>query len=602
MTVPLDEPESPRIGATIVAFPRGTRPLPAPAEPRSGEDEPSSQTGGSRPSGDDKPPGAHDGGRGRGRRGGGDSDDGDDAADLNRRLALLPLTDLGNAERFAARNEGRFLYCPALGWLWWDGRRWSRVGAEEAVKRAEHETIRAIQDEAKALRDSEQDVELKEEVKRLKDGAVMTPAIWLSDLVARHGRASESAQRLGSVSKRAAAMLAIDVADLDADPWRINVLNGTLVVKKTIIELADGHPVERPVDADYITLVPHAPEHRITKLAPVIFDPAADYPLFKAFLDRVQPPDSKGERRMQKFLAQWAGYALTGSIAEQKMTFHYGKGRNGKGVWVNALSHVAGDYADAIPIESFMDSGRARAGGQATPDIAGVVGVRFLTTSEPKKNAVLDDAFIKLFTGGDKIKARFLNRDYFGFVPVAKLTMQGNYRPKAPTDEGLWSRLLLVPWGVFIPPEERDQQLGDKLRAEASGILNWMLDGLRSWLDEGLKLPDEVSKATEDYRSDSDPLGRFLGVCTMQDIGHRVQASDMHALFIAWAKANGESEWSMKGLAAALKERGIASIKSSSTFWLDLKLTKHVHDFVDYEGKPIRMRDESDGASFEELP
>ena len=37
------------------------------------------------------------------------------AADLT--LSFYPHTDLGNAERFAARFKGKLLHCPALGWL-----------------------------------------------------------------------------------------------------------------------------------------------------------------------------------------------------------------------------------------------------------------------------------------------------------------------------------------------------------------------------------------------------------------------------------------------------------------------------------------------------
>ena len=257
---------------------------------------------------------------------------------------------------------------------------------------------------------------------------------------------------------------------------------------------------------------------------------------------------------------------------------------------------------NSIPIESFLDSGRARSGGQATPDIACLPGVRMLTTSEPKKGATLDEGLIKLFSGGDVIRARHLNKDYFSFIPQAKLTMQGNYRPRITgADEGIWNRLVLVPWGVYFPKEKRDPKLAEKLRAEASGILNRLLDGLCDWLDRGLAIPDSVAAATADYRSDSDPLGRFLETCTRQAMGKRVQATDMHALFAAWAKANGEAVWSAKGLGAALKERGLAAKKSVNVYWLDIELIKGVTDFVDQSGNPWRGDDlEHQGEAFDE--
>ncbi len=542
--------------AEVFAFPSAPKPR---SESRSDANA-SSQMGGSRANA----AAASQEGRG----GGGESEPPgreDDGDGLDKRLAWKPLTDLGNAERFVGRFSEYFRYCETIGWLAWDGRRWAHTGAEARLTLAVHKTVRAIQNEAEAFADSEHDFLVDEK----KD-------IWYSDKIKGWGRVSETASRLAAIAKHAAPMLDIPVEALDRDPMRINVINGTLVIKKRD-------------DGDYIDCVAHDPRDFITKLAPVEFDRDAECPRYDSFLLRVQPGEA--ERR---FLHQWGGMSLTGDTGEQVMTFNYGKGRNGKGVWVNVVAYVAGDYADSIPIESFLDSGRARAGGQATPDLAGLPGVRFLTTSEPKKGAVLDEGLVKLFTGGDRIKARHLNKDFFGFVPQAKLTMQGNYRPKiSGTDDGVWSRMILVPWPVFIPKEERDPRLLEELKVEASGILNRLLDGLCDWLDHGLVLPDVVREATQAYRDDSDPLGRFLNDCTRPTLGSRVQASAMHELFKAWAAANGETQWSAKGLGSALRERGLAHTKSGNVFWLDIELTKFAHDFVDGDGKPLHARREA---------
>ncbi len=538
-------------GAEILSFPRAASPEAA-RPPRRGGSA-SSRPGGSREA-------SSSGGKG-------EAPDGGDPLDFE--CARLPLTDLGNAERFSKRFKDRFRFCESLGWLYWDGKRWAKAGATEKVKEAEHETVRAIQREAAAMRGAPDDVLVS---------STRGKEVWLSDKIAAWGLASQAAARMAAISNRASAMLTVAVEALDADPMKFCVANGTLHIAKR----ADG---------PYVTLHPHDPNDFITKISPVAFDPKATCPRFDRFMDEVQPPDDG--RAVQRFLDQWAGLSLTGDISEQKLTFHYGKGRNGKSVWVNTISFVAGDYADSIPVESFMDSGRARAGGQATPDIAGLPGVRMLTTSEPKKGSAFDEGLIKLCTGGDKIKARHLNRDFFGFVPQAKLTMIGNYRPKVSgTDEGILNRLVLVPWPVFIPPERRDPTLFETLKGEAAGILNRLLDGLCTWLDGGLSIPGAVAAATADYRSDSDPLGRFLEACTRPTIGKKVQASDMHAVFSAWAKANGETVWSAKGLSAALKERGIAAKKSVNVYWLDIELTKGVSDFLDVNGNPVRRSDD----------
>lgn len=474
---------------------------------------------------------------------------------VDRDLAKIPLTDLGNAERFARRNHKKFLYVDTLGWLAWDGRRWARGGVEGLLLKAVHETVRAIQNEATAIADTDDDFVV---AKRANNEDLM-----LSDALAKWGRASEAATKLQAIPKHATAYLSISGEHLDADPWRINVLNGTLIIDRTTAG-----------DEDVVRFAPHNPNDKITKLAPVYFDPDAECPVYDRFIKQVLPDDG-----LQRFIHQWGGYSLTGDTAEQKLCFFYGKGKNGKSTLVDAWGAVAGDYGETVPIETFLNQGRGRNAGQATPDLAILPGVRFLRTSEPEKGAKLAEALIKLVTGGEPIQARHLNRDYFKFRPAFKLTMSGNYRPAIDgTDEGIWRRVALIPWLVTV--EKPDRGLPAKLALESSGILNRLLDGLRDYVESGLVFPDAVTEATASYRDDSDPLGRFLRVAVERSTGDRVQSSQMHRVFIAWTKAVGEREWSPKGLALALKERGFRSMQSNVMWWLDVRLSEAGAEFA----------------------
>jgi putative DNA primase/helicase len=492
------------------------------------------------------------------------------------RLAFFPLTDLGNAERFRERYLDKLLWCPALGWLAWDGKRWSRDGADDLVKIAEHDTVRAIQDEAEEVRESgckdkptsptgARDFVFKVD----RDGN----ETLYSDKIASWGRASEALNKLGALSKRGAPYFAIGVEKLDSDKMKINVNNGTLVVARK----SDGE--------DYVNFQPHDPADLITKISPVDYEPGALCPDYDKFIARVQPSEA-----MRIFLHQWLGLSLTGDVSEQKLAFLYGKGSNGKSVLVDAVSYVAGDYGETVPIETFLDHGKSRNAGQATPDLAILPGVRMLRTSEPEKNSRLAEAMVKLVTGGEPIQARHLNRDFFKFYPQFKLTISGNYRPIiSGADEGIWRRLRLVPFNVFIPKEERDIRLAEKLRAEASGILNRLLDGLRLWCDKGLIEPEVVTMATAEYRSASDPLGRFLSMCVVESPGDRVQSSVLYAVFEAWCKSSGETAWKQKGFSLAMEERGYKRKHSDVTWFVDVKLIRYVHDFVDSAGDPIKI-------------
>jgi putative DNA primase/helicase len=482
--------------------------------------------------------------------------------ELDLQLAVLPLTDLGNAERFVARYGHLFKWCGVLGWLAWDGKRWSRQGADGLVDAKVHNTVRAIQREAEAFKSSKDDY--------VVDAGRKT--MW-SDKIRAWGRTSEANSHLACIPKLAAPYLEIHSDELDADRSKINVDNGTIVIDR-----------DAPVDTDCVSFRPHDPADLITKISQVSYDPDATCQLYDDFLAYVQP----GEYT-RRFLHQWGGSSLTGDTTDQVMTFQWGKGKNGKSTLFEAWGMVAGDYGASVPIETFLDQGRTRAAAAASPDLADLAGIRFLRTSEPERNAKLAEAQIKALTGGEPIKARHLNRDFFSFWPQFKLTMSGNYRPKiVGTDEGIWRRVILVPWTVTVPVEKRDKKLGKKLRAEASGILNRLLDGIRDWVENGLTPPAEVLAATENYRSDSDPLGRFLATCVRGVAGTRSQSTELYRLYCAWAKAAGENEWTINGFGRAMKERGYRSKQSNVMWWLDLETTKVISDFIDDAGNPIR--------------
>jgi hypothetical protein len=72
----------------------------------------------------------------------------------------------------------------------------------------------------------------------------------------------------------------------------------------------------------------------------------------------------------------------------------------------------------------------------------------------------------------------------------------------------------LIPFEVYIPDAKVDEKLPEKLKSEASGILNWMLAGLEQYRRHGLMEPDIVLNATEAYRGSQDWLNRFLDECT----------------------------------------------------------------------------------------
>lgn len=511
-------------------------------------------------------------------------------------LALLPMTDLGNAERFVARFGEQFKYSTAKGWLGWDGRRWRVLDQEDKVTPAEvqeavFKAVRAIQDEAAALK----------ETGARSDDNPGGRDVWiskarggdfLSTILAKHGRASEASGKLGCIPALARRWLTVPIEAFDTDANAINCISGTVKLVQH-----GGRWTAR--------LMPHDRADLITRLAPVEFDDAPfarpltpvdgdllpclpPAPVYDDFFAWAQP-----EADMRRYLHQWGGYSATGHIGEQKLQFWYGKGANGKSTLIDAWAHTLGDYAGSIGIETFLDQGIKKRGDAATPDLARLGGVRLLRASEPERGARLNEALIKAATGGEPMAVRALFKGMFDLHPQFKLTIGGNYRPDIPgTDEGIWRRLKLVPWQQYREEADRDDDLPNKLRSEASGIFARLIAGAVDWHNHGLTEPEAVTVATADYRDESDPLARFLAMCTRNAPGAKVQSSELYDLFCAWCRAAGEKEWSTKGFSKAMLDKGIRKKQTNGIFWLDIEMTRARHDFIDADGRVRVIEDE----------
>lgn len=578
------------------------------------------------------------------------------APDLPRDLvaARLPLTDLGNAERWRLRHGDDFRFCDKIGWFMWDGRRWRLLSEEKDALPAEvmqsvFATVRAIRNEAALIaslgcedpedlsddrlwrfqawalaKSSEGWAELERAIRsqfppgpdgqpseasnkavdeatefvrncERKDKAFDTQPsrrkLW-SDAIAAHAKASEASGKLGSIAKLARSFpdIAIEPEQLDADRMAINVLNGTLrmkrrSVKRSADEIAVGKS-EWKVDGWKIVREQHRREDLITKLAPVKYAPSAAAPVWDSFIETVQP-----DPIMRRFIHQWFGLSLTGDIGEQKLAFFYGSGRNGKGTAVEAVANLAGDYAGSIPIESFLDNGIKRRGDQATPDLARLPGVRFLRVSEPERGSRLNEGLVKMVTGGDPVDARHLNKGFFTFLPDFKMTISGNHKPDIKDNsDGIWRRMQLVPWAVTVPREEIDRDLPKKLKDEASGILNRLLEGLVDWRANGLIEPDQVRMATEAYRDQSDELGRFLSdTCIVgEDMPNRpirVGAKLLHDTYLAWCEQAGGASWKIGGFKKAMIDKGFVQKASDGMKWLGVDLRDGITPDAIREGR-----------------
>jgi putative DNA primase/helicase len=437
------------------------------------------------------------------------------------------LTDLGNAGRFIHRHGHNLLYCWLWGkWLVYDGRRY-RVDDTGEVYRLAADTVAGIYQEAAEAPDEER-----------------------RKALAKHAMRSEAGVRIREMVDLARSKVPVKQEDLDAGEHLLNVLNGT-------IDLRTGELRE------------HRREDLITKLAPVEYDQGAAAPMWASTLERVLPSDE-----LRRFFKKLCGYALTGDVSEHVLPVLYGTGANGKSTILNALLAAVGDYGmQAVP-----DLLVAKKGSHPT-EVADLFGMRFVASIEVEDGRRLAESLVKQLTGGDKVRARRMRENFWQFDPTHKVFMAVNHKPEVRgTDTAIWRRLRLIPFTETIPPAEQDKKLPQKLEAELPGILAWAVEGCLEWRREGLQAPDEVRRATGQYRSEMDVIGAFLQDECEIGKGFRVPSTALYSRYEQWCEDGGERAETRRKFNARLKERGGFEARRSgpggANEWHGLRLLK----------------------------
>lgn len=397
-------------------------------------------------------------------------------------------TDLGNARRFIAQHKSdlRSLGVARRPWRIYDGVRWASDETGEVERRAKATVGSLYAEAAHAAEPDERDALLK------------------------HAAKSEQASRIRALLELAAteADICATIDTFDADPWLLNVENGT-------INLRTG---ERR---------PHRPSDLISKLAPVEHDPRAEAPRWDKFLEEIMADDAD----TIDFLRRAVGYALTGSTREQCLFFCYGRGANGKSTFLEVLRAMLGDYAQASDFTTFL----SRKSEGPRSDLARMRGARLVTAIEAHGEKGFDEMVLKQLTGGDTIVARKLYEEFFEFAPTHKLFLAANHKPIVREQtEAFWRRIRLIPFTVTFAPEKRDRRLLGKLLKELPGILNWAIAGALDWRKNGLGEPRAVEKATQQYREENDLLGEFVAQrCRFED-GEWISTPELYRAFTDW--------------------------------------------------------------------
>jgi putative DNA primase/helicase len=301
------------------------------------------------------------------------------------------------------------------------------------------------------------------------------------------------------------------------------------------------------------------PEELLKCQAPTPFDAAADCPKFKQFVRFITCRRPLYAAYLQRAL----GYTLFGHTNEQVFFIVHGSnGGNGKGTLFRLMAHVLGPFVK--PASPHLLS-RAYSGNPngSSPAIMALHGPRMIQVAEGEERHRFDTAFVKQLSGSDPLSARRNHGDQVEFTPEGKLWMSANHLPDVPKqDDAMWRRIRVLPFDAQI--EARDGAVEDALKAEAPGVLNWLIAGAKAYQTERLGECSVVTQATMRARKSGDSVAAWIKNNCQPAEGARIQASVAFADYRKFCRSQDRQPLVVHGFAKAMNDKGFKTISTKS--------------------------------------
>lgn len=395
--------------------------------------------------------------------------------------------DLGNAQLLADTVRGRYRYIwEEKSYYLWTGQVWSS-DVTEKIQREWHDLTRIMTEQGR-----------DKWATRSRNVSRITAAINL----ARSFNLTHSA------------------SDWAPSRGLLNVRNGILNPKT-------------------LEFMEHRPEYLMVHTFGTSFIPGATCARFERFMAEAVP-----DPIIRAYIQRALAYSLLGTPDRRSIFLIHGPSGTGKSTLIETMKTLFGDYAATAGSGTFRQNNYP---GGPSPDLHMLRGRRFVTTSETSEGTVFNEDLLKQISGRDQITSRTLYGKPVEWSPECVLWIATNNPPKFNSDDNaIWARTKLIPFTtVFRGQGEVPDYAQNYLVPEGPGILNWLLEGLREFQDNGICEPQEIETLAIQQRNDSDPVARFVqdqqadGVIQF-GASHSVTCLELHRHYLAWCNQVGE--------------------------------------------------------------
>lgn len=447
------------------------------------------------------------------------------------------FTDVGNAQMFSDKVGDKFKYTKEAGWLSFTGTQYE-VDSEILARAAAEEVTESIP------RDSS----------------------WYYE--------SHNSTRLTNLLREAQRKCFADLADFDKDPHELATPSG-------VVDLRTGEIRET------------TSEDLVTKQTGVGVDFNKEPTEFLKFIRETFLDDED----LVNYFLHSIGSSLFGFTADQLFYLWLGSGANGKSVCLELIAKVLGGgdtgYAGSMPPGLLI---KKRHEPHPT-ELADLRSKRFAYTSENSSEGAFDESKLRRLTGGDTIKARYMNKNFFEFEPTFNIFIASNSTPQlAEGGHAFWRRIRIIPFENKVPLAKRIAGLSTSLvEKEGPAILSLFIRYAVSYYKNGMPaIPEKVKIATDEYKAEEDTSESFLSEqCEFSpDRAHddffKISVAQLRQAYETWCAAESKQMHSSQVFNMRVKNRGGRKVRFGAggrggKGWAGVRLANNITESDDSE-------------------
>ena len=462
-------------------------------------------------------------------------------------------SDIGEAKILVREYGTELRYSAATDYLRYDGERWVE-DVQIAIGAIEEFLDLQLLDAKQDLEQAQQalmDAGIPEKVVKggskavakeaVPDQMPLLYALMAAETYLKFVMRRRDYKYIVSTGNAAKPMIGIDVNKLDQDEFLFNTPLATYDLRKGL----DGGR-------------PHDPEDLITKIT----NCSPGEKGRQIWLDSLDL-FFQGDRELIEYVQLVVGMAAIGKVYQEHMIIAYGGGANGKSTFWNSVFRVMGDYAGKLSAEALTMNCKRN----VKPEMAELKGRRLIISSEMQEGMRLNTSIVKQLCSTDEIQAEKKYKAPFHFVPSHTLVLYTNYLPKVgATDDGIWRRLIVIPFNAKIEGEGDIKNYADYLYENAGeAIMAWIIEGAKKVIDMDfhVRLPKAVDDAIAAYREENDWLGQFLDECCERDPSYTEKSGELYQEYRAYCLRTGEYTRSTTDFYSATEKAGFFRKKTN---------------------------------------